>query len=198
MKSIKGVCNGITDSNKFVTSVDREFWIKQNEPKYTVGANTFIHPTAIIADNVVIGDNCYVGPYCLIGEPAEWKGREHESKGVIIGNNVRITGHVTIDSGVDKPTVIHDWCYIMKGVHIGHDAIIRKNVTLSCHALIGGHSIISHDVNIGLGAIVHQKIIVPPGCMIGMGTVVTKKTEMQRNSKYVGNPARYLSPNIKP
>ena len=42
--------------------------------KYTVGANTFIHPTAIIADNVVIGDNCYIGTYCLIGEPAEWKG----------------------------------------------------------------------------------------------------------------------------
>jgi len=68
---------------------------------YTVGANTFIHPTAIIADNVVIGDNCYIGPYCLIGEPAEWKGRENESKGVIIGNNVRITSHLTIDSGVE-------------------------------------------------------------------------------------------------
>lgn len=169
----------------------------QNSQYLKVGSS-YIHPTAVIYPNVTIGENCYIGAYCIIGAPAEWKGKEHESKGVIIGNNVRITGHVTIDSGVDKPTVIHNWCYIMKGVHIGHDAIIRKNVTLSCHALIGGHSIISHDVNIGLGAIVHQKIIVPPGCMIGMGTVVTKKTEMQLNSKYVGNPARYLSPNIKP
>ena len=166
--------------------------------KYTVGANTFIHPTAIIADNVVIGDNCYIGPYCLIGEPAEWKSRENESKGVIIGNNVRITGHVTIDSGVEKETWIADGCYIMKAVHIGHDAVIKDNVTLSCHALIGGHVIVEQDCNLGLGCIIHQKQTIPYGCMIGMGTVVTKKTEMMPNSKYVGNPARYLSPNVKP
>jgi UDP-N-acetylglucosamine acyltransferase len=83
----------------------------------------------------------------------------------------------------------------MKGVHIGHDAYVFQDCTLSCHCLIGGHTIIQKETNIGLGAIVHQKLIVPPGCMIGMGTVITKKTQMQANSKYVGNPARYLSPN---
>jgi UDP-N-acetylglucosamine acyltransferase len=188
MKSIKGVCSGITDASRIAISY----------PKTKVGANTFIHPTAIIADNVVIGDNCYIGPYCLIGEPAEWKGRENESKGVIICNNVRITGHVTIDSGVEDKTRIGDNCYIMKGVHIGHDVYIENSCTISCHALIGGHVFIERDTNIGLGAIVHQKVQIPKECMIGMGTVVTKKTEMQSYSKYVGNPARYLSPNIKP
>ena len=166
--------------------------------KSTVGSNTFIHPTAIIYPNVKIGDNCYIGPYCIIGAPPEWKGRENDSKGVIIMDNVRITGHVTIDSGANEPTIIGDNCYIMKGVHIGHDAIIQDNVTLSCHSIIGGHSCVMFDTNVGLGAIVHQKVIVPSGCMIGMGAIVTKKTEMKPNSKYVGNPAKYLGENVKP
>ena len=168
----------------------------QNSQYIKVGSS-YIHPTAVIYPNVTIGDNCYIGAYCIIGAPPEWKGREHESKGVWIGDNTRITGHVTIDSGVEDETIIGCSCYIMKGVHIGHDAFISNCCTLSCHALIGGHAWVGDNTNIGLGAILHQKIAVPPGCMIGMGTVVTKKTEMQPNSKYVGNPARYLSPNIK-
>lgn len=159
---------------------------------------SYIHPSAIIYPNVTIGENCYIGPYCIIGAPPEWKGHEEDSKGVIICDNVRITGHVTIDAGATEPTRIGNNCYIMKGVHIGHDVKIWGNVTLSCHALIGGHSEICENVNIGLGAIIHQKVLVPKDCMIGMGAIVTKKTEMQPNSKYVGNPARYLAPNIKP
>lgn len=188
MKSTKGVCKGITDAyrnkdiGRFIMS-----GFDSVEPN--------IHPTAIIYPNVTIGENCYIGPYCIIGAPPEWKGHEEDSKGVIIMDNVRITGHVTIDSGAIEPTRIGNNCYIMKGVYIGHDVYIENNCTISCHALIGGHVFIERDTNIGLGAIIHQKVQIPPDCMIGMGTIVTKKTEMQPNSKYVGNPARYLSPN---
>lgn len=156
---------------------------------------SYIHPTAIIYDNVEIGDNVYIGPYCIIGAPPEWKGHEQDSKGVVIGDNTRITGHVTIDSGAIDKTVIGCSCYIMKGVHIGHDAFISNCCTLSCHSIVGGHTHIGDETNIGLGAIIHQNINIPPGCMIGMGAIITKKTEMQPNSKYVGNPARYLSHN---
>lgn len=181
------------NGNKF-----KELVLSRMTKYYKKGLNTFIHHTAIIYDDVRIGDNCYIGAYCIIGAPPEWKGREDDGKGVIIGNNTRITGHVTIDSGAEDCTIVGDNCYIMKGVHIGHDAVIKDNVTISCHALVGGHVIVEDGCNLGLGCIIHQKVTIPSGCMIGMGTVVTKKTEMQPNSKYVGNPARYLSPNIKP
>ena len=62
---------------------------------------TFIHPTALIADNVLIGENIYIGPYCVIGFPPEWKGYETQSKGVVIGDGVRLTGLVTVDAGVE-------------------------------------------------------------------------------------------------
>jgi UDP-N-acetylglucosamine acyltransferase len=156
-----------------------------------------IHPSSVIYPNVTIGPNVKIGPLCIIGAPAEWKGHEHEDGGVYIGENVVITGLVTIDSGTKGRTVVEAGSYIMKHAHIGHDAYISVGVTIACGAKIGGHTLIGDYTNIGLNAVIHQKLNIPHSCMIGMGSVVTKKTEMEPECKYVGNPARYLSPNIK-
>jgi UDP-N-acetylglucosamine acyltransferase len=162
-----------------------------------VGINTYIHPTALIAQNVTIGDNCHIGPYCIIGFPAEWKGKENESKGVIILDGVTLTGLVTIDAGVENMTIIGTDCYLMKHSHVGHDAVLYAGVTLSCGTKVGGHAEIGAFTNIGLNAVIHQRKIVPESCMIGMGAVITKGLEMKGGQKYVGNPARWLSKNVK-
>lgn len=156
---------------------------------------TYIHPTAVIYDNVTIEDDVYIGPYCIIGAPPEWKGKEAEGKGVYIGKGTRITGLVTIDSGGEGVTYIGQNCYLMKHSHVGHDVYLHNGVTLSCGAKVGGHSIIKENTNIGLNACIHQRVTVPEGCMIGMGTIVTKKTELKPNSKYVGVPAKYIGSN---
>lgn len=174
-----------------------------------IGHNVFIDDNVIIGDNCEIGNgtsiyknvtiknNCYIGPNCLIGAEPEWRGRENDNKGVIIGNNTRITGLVTVDGGANDLTKIGDGCYLMKHSHVGHDAIIGNNVTISCGVKVGGHCIIENDCNLGLNAVIHQKKTIPNGCMIGMSAVITKGLEMIPNSKYVGNPAKYLSENIK-
>jgi UDP-N-acetylglucosamine acyltransferase len=156
-----------------------------------------IHETVVIYPGVIIGKGNVIGPYCIIGAPAEWRGNDHVKGSVIIGNDNHITGHCTIDSGAIGSTVILDRCYIMKGVHIGHNARIMSRVTLSCHSIIGGHSVIEQDVNIGLGAIIHQKKEIPEGCMIGMGAIVTKGLELKPYHTYVGNPAKLLGLNDK-
>jgi UDP-N-acetylglucosamine acyltransferase len=164
-----------------------------------MGINNFIHPTAIIGENVVLGDNNYIGPYCVIGEPAEYKKHWNNEKGkVIIGDNNIITGHVTIDAGTELPTLIGNNCFIMKHSHIGHDSTVISTVTISCGAKLGGSTLIGYGTNIGLNAVIHQGVNVPQGCMIGMGAVITKKLMLQPDSVYVGNPARYLKPNKKP
>jgi UDP-N-acetylglucosamine acyltransferase len=157
---------------------------------------TYIHPTSIIGPNVTIEDDVYIGPYCIIGMPAEWKGKEDIDLGVTIGKGTRITGMVTIDSGVNNRTQIGENCYLMKHSHVGHDAILSNNVTLSCGAKVGGHTIIGNNCNIGLNAVIHQKQIIAEGCMIGMAAVITKKLVTTPNMKYVGNPARLLGANI--
>lgn len=159
---------------------------------------THIHPTALIGEIVQIEEDVYIGPYCVIGFPAEWKGHEDDNAGVIIKSGSRLTGLVTVDTGVNAPTIIGNNCYIMKHGHIGHDAVLGDNVTISCGAKIGGHSHIGDGTNVGLNAVVHQKVNVPAGCMVGASAFIGKKTELNPNRKYAGVPAKDIGPNIKP
>lgn len=155
----------------------------------------YIHPTAIIGDNVILGDNNYIGPYCLIGEPAEHKKYWQKDKGkVVIGNNNIITGLVTIDAGTEETTIIENDCFIMKHAHIGHDCLIMNNVTISCGAKIGGHSVIGESSNIGLNAVLHQFSIIKKGCMIGASAFF--KGESSSETKYAGVPAKPIGKNI--
>ena len=156
----------------------------------------FIHPTAIIGDNVILGDNNYIGAFCIIGDPAEHKKYWGQEKGkVIIGNNNIVTGLVTIDAGTEVPTIIEDGCFIMKHAHIGHDCCIMNNVTISCGAKIGGHSIIGEGSNIGLNAVLHQFSVIKKGCMIGASAFFKGESEIEM--KYAGVPARKLGQNIR-
>lgn len=159
----------------------------------------FIHPTAIIGENVILGDNNYIGAYCIIGDPAEHKkfwGQEinYEYSGkVILGDNNIITGLVTIDAGTEDDTLIGSNCFIMKHAHIGHDCWIEDNVTISCGAKIGGHSIIKEYSNIGLNAVLHQFTTIERGCMIGASAFIKGATE--EFTKYAGVPARKIGIN---
>lgn len=156
----------------------------------------YIHPTAMIGDNVRLGKNNYIGPYCVIGYPAEHKGKWSKEHGpVIIGDNNIFTGLLTIDGGTDEATVIGSGVMMMKHSHVGHDALIQDGAVISCGAKIGGHATVGERANIGLNAAVHQRTVIAPDCMIGMGAVITKKTNTQPNGVYVGNPAKYLRDN---
>lgn len=156
----------------------------------------YIHPTAIIGDNVKLGKNNYIGPYCIIGFPAEHRKHWHECGEVIIGDNNRFTGLVTIDAGTETPTVIFNNVTMLKHSHVGHDVIVHDNCTISCGAKIGGHVILYANVNVGLNACIHQRVEIPEGCMIGMNAAVTKKTELERFMKYAGVPAKAIGVNI--
>jgi UDP-N-acetylglucosamine acyltransferase len=149
-----------------------------------------IHETAVIYPGVTIGHNVTIGAFCIIGAPAETKKHDGHGFGVVIGNNVTIHGHATIDAGSQRPTIIDDGAYIMKTVHIGHDAIIHKNVTISPHVVVGGFVEIHEQTNIGMNATIHQRVTIPSKCMVGMSAVITKKTPLEPNTVLVGNPAR--------
>lgn len=152
-----------------------------------------ISPLAWIHPDVKIGRGNTIGPFCMIGGPAEWKGNEVQGR-VIIESNCTLTGLVSIDSGAQL-TIIQDGCYLMKHSHVGHDAILCDNVTISCGAKIGGHARIGSYANIGLNAVIHQKQKIAEGVMIGMGAVVTKKLITEPYKTYAGNPAKLISDN---
>lgn len=156
--------------------------------------NNFIHETSVIYPNVIIEPDVYIGAFCIIGAPAEsirhWNNPGQQS--VIIRSGAKIHGHVTIDAGTHRHTEIKSDTFIMKGCHIGHDAIIHSGVILSPHVVIGGHSEIGEYTNMGMASIVHQKVSIPSDCMIGMNTTITKSTKLESNGVYVGSPAKFI------
>ena len=156
-----------------------------------------IHPTALIGPGVVLGKGNYIGPYCVIGFPCESRKNWHNELAgrVLIGDNNTFTGLVTIDAGMDDTTTVGDNCFLMKHSHVGHDAILCGEVTVSPGSVIGGHAFVGASTNLGINCSIHQRVIIPPNCMIGMGAVITKKTTMRPGYKYAGVPARELGEN---
>jgi UDP-N-acetylglucosamine acyltransferase len=178
------------------------------------GGNNYIHPTAIIGDDVQLGDDNYIGAFCLITgntiignnnrfeafcsigtEPEHREYFGKENKGVIIGNNNTIREYVTINAGCEKPTILHNNIIMLKGSHIGHDSTINDNCTLTCNVIIAGHCLLGKYVNMGLGSVCHQFTRIGSGCMIGMKTIITKKTNPKCFGLYVGEPARCIKQN---
>lgn len=173
----------------------------------------YIHKTAIIHPTAIIGDNNYIGPYCVIGaksiigshnhftsqvsidSPPEYKEYIGTGLGVVIGDRNNFREFITINSGVNAPTLIGNDGYFMRGSHFGHDAEVGDKVTLSCNSIVGGHTIISSYANLGLGAITHQKLVIGPGCMLGAGAVAVKGQEYIPWTIFVGVPAKALKPN---
>jgi UDP-N-acetylglucosamine acyltransferase len=86
---------------------------------------------------------------------------------------------------------------IMKGAHIGHDARVGMNVTISPHVCVGGHVTILPFANIGMGAVIHQFQVIGHAAMVGMGSVVTKKSRVMPGEIWAGNPVRHLGLNTK-
>lgn len=156
-----------------------------------------IHHTAVIGLNVTMGTGNYIGPYCVIGMPGEHREKWGEDKGVMICSNNVFTGHITIDAGIEVPTLIENNVFIMKHAHVGHDATICDRATISCGAKVGGHTVVGNDANIGLNAVIHQKHDVAPWCMIGMGAVLPLKVNTVVGHTYVGNPVRCIGRNKK-
>lgn len=180
-----------------------------DDPNNNISAFAFVHPNAIlgtgnvvmegaiIREGCIIGDNNYFGPYCIIGEVPEKKGFFDKPGKVEIGNGNRFEKFTTVDSGTERPTIIHDNVIMLRGSHVGHDVEIKSGAILSCNVLIGGHTVVGENTNFGLGAVAHQRLQIPDGCMIGMNSTITKKTVLEPLRKYAGSPAKDIGANVR-
>lgn len=150
-----------------------------------------IHERAIINNRVTLGSDVVVEAYAVLGSPAEMRGfmrRERGSEGVMIGRESTIREFCTINAGTVNPTCVGERVTMLRGSHVGHDAEIQDDVTLSCNVMVGGHAYVGQGANLGLGAVVHQWRAIGAYSMIGMGSVVTKN--IPPFFVAMGNPAK--------
>lgn len=132
----------------------------------------------------------YVDHRACIGEPAEDRGPEMGDKGVDIATTATIEAFASVDSGKERKTFIGQNVWLMKHVHVGHDATICHDCELAPGVVIGGHCWVGGRVKIGVGAVLRPYINVGPGSRIGAGAVVVK--DVEPNTVVAGNPARVL------
>lgn len=127
----------------------------------------------------------------LIGLPPEMRdyrrGRRHH--GVEVADGARVGAFCTVDGGWEAPTVIGK-CWLMKHVHVGHDARVGDGCEIAPHTSIGGYVTLGRNVKVGQSACFKPYVTVGDGAVIGMGAVVTKN--VPAGETWAGNPARLL------
>lgn len=106
-----------------------------------------------------------------------------------IDPTARLEAFVTVDAGERRPTRVGARTWLMKHVHIGHDAIIGEDCELAPGVVICGYAEIGDGVKIGVNACVLPFKKIASGVRIGAGAVVTKDFQ---EGVLVGNPARPL------
>ncbi len=193
----------------------REMYDPKDVSHYHDSKNNFIHETANVGSSVTLGRNNYIGAFCnIVGDTSIGDNNRFEAfcsigtypehrayyeqqinQGVIIGNNNVFREYVTINGGTIQKTIVEDYVWMLRGSHVGHDALVRSYCTISCNVLIGGHSLLGAWVNMGLGSICHQYSAIGGGSMIGMGCIITKKSRIKPFETHVGNPAKFIGMN---
>jgi UDP-N-acetylglucosamine acyltransferase len=169
------------------------------DPRAELGTGNVIGPYCVVHGGVTIGDHNRFESHVSVGAPPEKHGffDAPGRHGLTIGNSNQFREFVTLNTGARRPTRVGHYCVVLRGAHVSHDTILEDEVTVSCNSMIGGESYVMRGANLGMGCLLHQFSIVGAWCMLGMGTVCTKRTKMPPGGVYVGNPAKYLKPNIR-
>ena len=188
-----------------------------------IGEGSFIHPTAVLGNDVKIGKNCHIFPNVVIGDRTvigdhviiqantviggdafyyrKLNGnfdRLVSVGNVVIENQVEIGNGCTIDRGVTDATIIGEGSVLDNQIQIGHDTIIGKKCLIASQTGIAGCCIIDDEVTIW------GQVGMASGVRVESGTVLLAKCGVNRDLKkgtYFGTIAEefrdYLRKEVK-
>ncbi len=144
--------------------------------------NRFIHPSAIIEDQVSVGrdtkiwDAVHIRKGASIGDGCIVGGKSYLAPGVKVGNRVKINSFVYICSGV----TIEDGVMVSAGTIFTNDRFPRAT-TPDLTALLPSEpdehtlpTLVREGATIGAGSVIGNDLVVGRFAMIGMGGLVTK------------------------
>lgn len=156
----------------------------------------FIHPTAVIEEQVTIGNgtriwmNVQIRPDVVIGKNCNIGRNAYIENGVRIGNHCKIQNN----------TMLFSTATLEDGVFIGPGAILTNDKTPRAinldSSLKGsddwhaGHIHIGHGASVGAGTTVLTDVTIGAWAMVGAGALVTKN--VPAHALVVGVPAHHI------
>ena len=204
----------LTDNPMLLFSrITRDLFVKMPEPG--IHPTTYIHPEAIIVENVHIGAFCYIGK-CSIGVDTIILNNVTIEDGVTIGENVYIKngarigqtgfGFVKNDIGEWEKFPQMGKVIIQDNVEIGANTCIDRGA-LSTTVIGYGTKIdnlgeIAHNVQIGKNCIITGNVCIGGSCIIGddvwIGPSVTINNGLKIGSKSFISIGSVIIKNLPP
>mgnify|MGYP000079222746 CR=1 FL=1 len=142
-----------------------------------VGSGCTIQANAVLDGKITLGDNNTVGYGAILGAPPQDFAHSPDIESeVIIGNNNRIREYVTIHRGTKDGTVtrIGNHCFLMVGVHVGHNCEICDGAIITNNVLLAGYVHVGESAVLGGGAVFHQFMRIGARAMVAGGSRFNK------------------------
>lgn len=124
----------------------------------------------VIAGRTRIGARARVYPFASIGHPPQDLKYKGEPTDLIIGDDVTIREHVTINPGTaggGGVTTVGNRVLLMVGAHIAHDCRVGDGVIMANNATLAGHVEVGENAILGGLSAVHQFVRIGAYAMVG-------------------------------
>lgn len=165
-------------------------------PDARLGKGVRVGPYAVIEGPAVIGDGCVIQAHAVItgwvrmgagntigygaivgADPQDYAFNPATESWVILGDNNRIREYVTLHRGTGEGTEtrVGSHCFLMTGVHVGHNAQVADRVVIANNVLLAGHVHVDTGVFLGGGSVFHQFV------HIGRQAIVQGNAAMSKN-----------------
>ena len=135
----------------------------------------------VIQQDTSVGANTTIHPFAVIGGDPQHNGYKGEPVRLEIGANNLIREHCTFNRGTPPHagvgsgvTRVGSHNLFMTGAHVGHDCVVGDNVVMANNATLGGHARIGDKVFLGGLCAVHQNGRVGQGAIVGGLAAVTR------------------------
>jgi UDP-N-acetylglucosamine acyltransferase len=139
-------------------------------PEVVLGDGVILFGHVMLMGRTEIGPGTRIYPFTTIGGEPQDTSYRGEPTGVVIGARCTVRENVTIHRGTARGrgvTRVGDDCLLMVGIHIAHDCVLERHVTMVNGAMIGGHVQVGEFAILGGLSGVQQRLRIGAYAFVG-------------------------------